>query len=1190
MDPIDDPLITNASQGHPSLTPYPSSRPLDNVDEEASFSTSSSSTSPQQRPPAEMVANYNTISSSAAPSDPSGGTTGPGRTAGSGEQSRQQMAGSRPSERPLLGGRTPSSSGPRGDDVGSMDTSSLMPPQSSSAGPVSFKRRATPGGRGPSFSGSAGPREPGRRALSGFLSPGRRPSTAEGRPRRSFAAASQASVEAISRWRNFRKTQTLSVHPPVSGDPEDPSSWSFSEPKPQIPSLLPDPNANPDATPIPLLPFTVLCLVCFGEFSSSGVAGPFLFFMIDSFKVGGESDVGFWAGITSSVFFFAQFLTSLLWASIADRYGRRAVLLASLCGNALTLATFGTSTNLKMALTVRLAQGLFNGAVGVAKGAIRDLTDSTNEGRAYAILGFAWGFGGIAGPILGGVLEHPAEKFPAIFGNIELFKTYPYLLPCLAGASFTSLGAFLSLFIGPDGGPRQGQIRLQDDAAPAGETTIAPARNAIATAAENIDSLGRSAGKRISGYFAGNGTGEAGAQDIDGAAGGSQISLGRTSRGQQPQGGFPRTFTQQVDEETGGPPSPVDSDDEGTVITRRSGKPAQRRTGNRTGFGRSDWDARLGYGYSTSGAAPSASGFSRTEERRRGVLGGGSAYGYDPRQSRLSTFSALGPDPGSGVGMRRNVRGASFGAQQRQQPGVHGASASGANARYSFTPSAMGSAYNYAPDFEAVGADPALAPMPRKLNFAQRFLLANDDAVLSITDLWVAAAINGDEAYTAADDDDDDGDDELYEDDNGGDLDGEGDSQAIDSSFDVGSSSQEYDEDDFDEDDDRLGVGRLQGASGIGNDGISEGGRDRPYLPPLNMAQRRRESRGARAVSSGTRPRSMRMPSAQGRVPSLYQNTGIDLPSPWNEAPPSLPAGGGYEASAAAGAAESGQGGAATSRYDPTLAGIPESHSARNTLGRVGGQGTAEERQHLINSSADDSLASTQVPEKAVAPSLWALLPMTVIAHYGLLAFHSATFDQVFMAFLVTPFPSGGLGLTAAHYAELISAMAFCQIGFQFYFYPKVGPPQGKFSHLSMMRLGTLLYLPTYTLFPLLRNFLHPETDALVMTFMIVFASMRWLANICAFTAVSILMNALTPPNLVPLANGLAQTTSSAARFLGPILGGLVWAKGISGDFTERSWPWNYHLGFWFVGLAGFAGFLHATFVLRSSSGSGSSS
>ena len=82
-------------------------------------------------------------------------------------------------------------------------------------------------------------------------------------------------------------------------------------------------------------------------------------------------------------------------------------------------------------------------------------------------------------------------------------------------------------------------------------------------------------------------------------------------------------------------------------------------------------------------------------------------------------------------------------------------------------------------------------------------------------------------------------------------------------------------------------------------------------------------------------------------------------------------------------------------------------------------------------------------------------------------------------------------------------------------------------------------------------------------------------ANVTSFPAITIL-NASTPPTLIPLANGLAQTTSSAARFVGPICGGLVWARSIEGGPEAHSWPFNYHLGFWVVGLVAFAGFLHS--------------
>lgn len=33
------------------------------------------------------------------------------------------------------------------------------------------------------------------------------------------------------------------------------------------------------------------------------------------------------------------------------------------------------------------------------RGSIRDITDETNATRAYAILGFSWGLGGVIGPV-----------------------------------------------------------------------------------------------------------------------------------------------------------------------------------------------------------------------------------------------------------------------------------------------------------------------------------------------------------------------------------------------------------------------------------------------------------------------------------------------------------------------------------------------------------------------------------------------------------------------------------------------------------------------------------------------------------------------------------------------------------------------------------------------------------------------
>lgn len=653
-----------------------------------------------------------------------------------------------------------------------------------------------------------------------------------------------------------------------------------------VPSILPAIQSAPQSNPLPLIPYTVVCLLIFGEFCSSGVAGPFLFFMLDSFQIGDESQVGFWAGIVASTFFFAQFLTSLMWASVSEKHGRRFVLQLSMVGNSLALIAFGLSGNLWAAILFRFAQGFFNGAVGVAKGAIRDLADETNEGRAYAQMGFWWGMGGIVGPILGGVLEHPADKYPWLFGRVSFLKTYPYFLPCLLAGSSTIVGALLSLLLEPDGSVR-GSIRLDDHTA-----TL-----------ECADS--------------------------------SRI------------------------------PSPGEQ---------------------------SDWSVP-------------ASHMSRGRSRH-----------MDPTHWP----QAFGPRPLSQAGSVYDAASVRYGptSQLRNESGFHG--------RNSF--------FDLDHDEDGPG-----------MSILERFVLANDDAMHTITDLWVAAAANTDESPEDPDT--------------------------------IEEAEESVDEETLEQDDDAAETPPLLGAS---------------------FSQELRRSSGS---------------------------------------------------------------------Y------VPPSHFARAKMQRMPSGASVDDSEHTpLQAEAE---ATAPLPVEAAVSPLW-LLPLVVIVHYGVLSFHSAMFDQVFMSFLVTPVPSGGLGLTAGHYALLIAAMTLCQVLFQFQVYPNLGPPNGRFSHLAVLQVGLLLYLPCYVLFPWLRTVLMPNTDVLVMAVMILFATLRWLANILSFTSVTVLLNAWTPPHLVPLANGLAQTTSSLARFVGPILGGMVWARSILGGPYAHAWPFNFHLGFWVVGLVAAAGALHA--------------
>ena len=91
--------------------------------------------------------------------------------------------------------------------------------------------------------------------------------------------------------------------------------------------------------------------------------------------------------------------------------------------------------------------GLTNGNVGVVKSAVSDLTDETNEAKAFAILPVAWTMGQSIGPIIGGYLANPAERYPSLFGSSKLLKEYKYLLPCFVAGLFPVIGALVGSIV-----------------------------------------------------------------------------------------------------------------------------------------------------------------------------------------------------------------------------------------------------------------------------------------------------------------------------------------------------------------------------------------------------------------------------------------------------------------------------------------------------------------------------------------------------------------------------------------------------------------------------------------------------------------------------------------------------------------------------------------------------------------------
>ncbi|OBZ67513.1 Protein ZINC INDUCED FACILITATOR 1 [Grifola frondosa] len=727
--------------------------------------------------------------------------------------------------------------------------------------------------------------------------------------------------------------------------------------RPAIPSAL-QPPGEVYATPLPVLSMIVLSITMLGEFLSANVSAPFLLFMVEGFgQFSDESDTGYWTGILVSTFFLTQFLTSLLWATIAAKHGQRLVLFVSLLGSAVTCCLFGTSTSIQQAIVIRLMQGVFAGAIGVARGCVTSVTDQTNEGRAYAILGFCWGFGGVAGAIVGGTFESPAVKWPSVFSKAPIFIQYPYLLPCAVASSVTLAGSVLCLFLGPDCGPREGAIRL-----PMEKIVSLPEEPTTPLLEEPEDrrlhgSLRRKLSGRLSTYF--------------------------TKRGR--------------------------NTDEGSITPSQSQEQPVPLT-----------------------ATPTRGTKSRTSSQASRA--NGSAYGYSGAyRHRLASGASMTSRRGSmGVPIRRRT----------------------------------GSAIDVPQSSMATGSE---------LNFAQRLLMANENAVTNIADLWVAAAITADNE------------------------------DPFESESELDREGEEIEE-----------ANRLfrRDSAALSSHTLSNKPSNTSFRPS--------------SLSSPHRP------SFSRRVSNLRHTSSALL---------------------AGHAADE-----FTPRRLSTTAPSIFSHVGVRTPPAV-----LEAQQLLLQSEGMDSLAPIvefqQASQDVVLekePSLFSQLPVMIIIQYGLLALHSTTHDQVFYLYLVSKYQSGGLNLNAGHFSQLIALMCLAQIAYQFYFYPNIGPPRGRFSHLSMFRIGSLLFIPSYLSVILYRIFANPSEDGnlILMAALALSTAVRFCGSTFGYTAISVLLNYMSPPHIVGYANGIAQSIVSLARFFGPILGGTLWSMSVQDN------PSGYPLGF----------------------------
>ncbi len=142
---------------------------------------------------------------------------------------------------------------------------------------------------------------------------------------------------------------------------------------------------------------------------------PFMPLFLQTLGVHPLSTVEEWAGIIGSANFLTAALCAPLWGALADKFGRRAMVIRSSIGGAITTALMGFSGNVWQLVGARALMGAFGGFSSAATALVAAKVPSSSLGFALGWMATAQMTGIMIGPIIGGAIADVTQNYRAVF-------------------------------------------------------------------------------------------------------------------------------------------------------------------------------------------------------------------------------------------------------------------------------------------------------------------------------------------------------------------------------------------------------------------------------------------------------------------------------------------------------------------------------------------------------------------------------------------------------------------------------------------------------------------------------------------------------------------------------------------------------------------------------------------------------
>lgn len=115
-------------------------------------------------------------------------------------------------------------------------------------------------------------------------------------------------------------------------------------------------------------------------------------------------------GFLIAAYPLAQFFGAPILGALADRHGRKRVLILSLIGTLIGYVIFAygvMSENIWLLFASRALDGFTGGNISIVQSAIADISDEKTKAKNFGLIGMAFGVGFVVGPYVGGKLADP---------------------------------------------------------------------------------------------------------------------------------------------------------------------------------------------------------------------------------------------------------------------------------------------------------------------------------------------------------------------------------------------------------------------------------------------------------------------------------------------------------------------------------------------------------------------------------------------------------------------------------------------------------------------------------------------------------------------------------------------------------------------------------------------------------------